>query len=118
MAAMAATAVAAMCIYLYFVDPTDGPAAQCMLRRLTGYDCPGCGTQRALHALLHGHPAEAWRYNPAALPAIALAALYAAVEMLPGRMPRLERLLMRPAFIYTLAAAIVAWWILRNVYSL
>lgn len=30
---------------------------------LTGYDCPGCGSQRALHALLHGD-INAFAYNP------------------------------------------------------
>lgn len=40
---------------LYFIfDPAVTRwAPKCMFRVLTGYDCPGCGSQRALHALLH-----------------------------------------------------------------
>lgn len=30
---------------------------------ITGFSCPGCGIQRAIHALVHGHFAEAVRYN-------------------------------------------------------
>ena len=35
----------------------------CLFRATTGYSCPGCGAQRALHSLMHGHFLEAIRYN-------------------------------------------------------
>ena len=31
---------------------------------LTGWDCPACGGQRALHSLLHGRVGEALHFNP------------------------------------------------------
>ncbi|MDE6161123.1 MAG: DUF2752 domain-containing protein [Muribaculaceae bacterium] len=106
---------AAVCVYYYFVDPAAaGAAPRCVLRAATGYDCPGCGTQRALHALLHGRLSEAWNFNPAAFVAVPLAAAYAVAEAVPGRFARIERLLYRPAFIMAIAAAVTAWWILRN----
>ena len=37
---------------------------RCPLHRLTGWLCPFCGTQRALHAALHGHLTEAFCLNP------------------------------------------------------
>ena len=50
-------------IYTQF-DPTHYAwMPQCPLRLLTGWNCPGCGIQRALHAMLHGHFAEAFSYN-------------------------------------------------------
>jgi len=38
----------------------------CPVKWLTGRDCPTCGVTRALHALMHGHPAEAAALNPIA----------------------------------------------------
>lgn len=34
---------------------------------LTGLYCTGCGTLRAVHALMHLDPATAWTMNPLAL---------------------------------------------------
>jgi hypothetical protein len=34
-----------------------------MFHRTTGLLCPGCGSLRALHQLLHGHLAAAFRFN-------------------------------------------------------
>lgn len=36
---------------------------KCPFHLLTGFDCPGCGSQRAMHALLHGNLREAMGYN-------------------------------------------------------
>ena len=36
---------------------------QCIFNRATGLYCPGCGGQRAFHALLHGHIATAAQNN-------------------------------------------------------
>jgi Protein of unknown function (DUF2752) len=50
---------------LYFFDPTKyGFYPRCPLFLLTGWECPSCGTLRALHQLAHGHFAAAWRFNP------------------------------------------------------
>jgi hypothetical protein len=35
----------------------------CGFHRLTGWLCPGCGSLRAMHQLLHGHVATAFRFN-------------------------------------------------------
>lgn len=36
----------------------------CPFRWLTGYLCAGCGSQRAIHQLLHGQLSTAWHLNP------------------------------------------------------
>ena len=48
----------------YFVDPASGSLFTCPLNKLTGLLCPGCGSQRALHALLHGEALTAIKHNP------------------------------------------------------
>ncbi len=37
---------------------------RCPVLALTGFQCAGCGSQRALHALSHLHFLEAWSFNP------------------------------------------------------
>jgi hypothetical protein len=36
----------------------------CVIRRVTGQPCPGCGMTRALSRLAHGDLCGAWRHNP------------------------------------------------------
>lgn len=35
----------------------------CLVRRIFGVPCPGCGMTRALSCALHGHPRRAVAYN-------------------------------------------------------
>ena len=58
-------------LVLVFVDPRTAPFAPfCPFHRVTGLHCPGCGTGRALHALVHGDLARALRLNVLAVAAI------------------------------------------------
>ncbi|MFI8889533.1 DUF2752 domain-containing protein [Streptomyces paradoxus] len=46
------------------MDPTRaGRFPACPFRSATGFDCPGCGSLRALHELTHGHLTAAADYN-------------------------------------------------------
>jgi hypothetical protein len=50
---------------LYAADPaTDARFPPCPFHYCTGLYCPGCGSLRALHSLLHGHLLAAWHFNP------------------------------------------------------
>ena len=100
-------AVAAVA-YLALYDPTRFPAIQCPFHLLTGLKCPGCGTQRAVHALCAGDISAAWSFNPALFIALPLAALYAWTPR------RLNRIMYAPVTLRTIVAAIILWWILRN----
>lgn len=52
------------CLLYYYLDPSLYVLMpKCVFKTLTGLDCPGCGLQRALHALLHGKFSEAIRFN-------------------------------------------------------
>lgn len=56
--------------YVLANDPTDAqrdPLGPCLLRTLTGLDCPGCGGTRMAWYLLHGNLPEAARYHVVAL---------------------------------------------------
>lgn len=111
---IAAVAVA-VCVGVYIFDPVGGafPYPRCWIKLLTGYDCPGCGSARALHALVHGHVAEAWAYNPAVFFVAALIVLVLMAES--NRFPRLRRVLLSPAAAVTIIAAAAVWTVFRNL---
>ena len=49
---------------LYRLNPFQNPfVPACSFYSFTNLYCPGCGMTRALHAVLHGHPGEAFAYN-------------------------------------------------------
>lgn len=52
--------------YFYFkFNPTEHSFfLACPLRYTTGLECPGCGSQRAIHQLLHGDIVAAFKLNP------------------------------------------------------
>src|SRR4029450_5129901 len=51
--------------YAFIFEPgKTGFFPACTFRSLTGLACPGCGSTRALHQLLHGHIGNAFVLNP------------------------------------------------------
>lgn len=60
-----AIAMGAAGAFFYFLFDPNRVAIfpPCLFHQLTGLDCPGCGAQRALHQLLHGHLIAAIRLN-------------------------------------------------------
>ena len=84
-AVVAAGAIAGA-LLLWFFDPrTAGFYPPCPSFYLTGLQCPGCGTTRALHALVHGNPAGAWRLNPLTMTLLVLVAAKLVTPPLPPR---------------------------------
>lgn len=86
---------------LWHLDPNapDSVLPPCPFLSLTGLFCPGCGSTRTLHALLHGDLATAMAMNPLLVvtaPVLSAMALNAA-GWLPRGSERLWRVLARPA---------------------
>jgi len=105
-------------VALYFrLDPARYPFPRCPVNWLTGLHCPGCGTQRALHALLHGNVAQAVGFNLlAALSAPVV--VFGIVEEARGRLtksPRRLTLLYRPWFGWGTVALALLFTALRNL---
>jgi hypothetical protein len=55
---------AAFFLYRNYNPEESALFPQCPSRYVTGYDCPGCGSQRAVHAVLNGDLEKAFDYNP------------------------------------------------------
>ena len=51
-------------LLLFFCDPAKVPIYPvCVFHAVTGLQCPGCGSLRALHQLLHGDIRAALQFN-------------------------------------------------------
>lgn len=101
--------------FYYTIDPTTGLMPRCAFKHITGYDCPGCGFQRALHALLHGNIVAAWQYNAFIFIAIPVAILYAIAEVFRHRYRRLHNSINHPVVLIIITISIIIWWIGRNI---
>lgn len=119
---LAPAALVAVGACYYVADPAtaDGLSRympRCLWHDLTGWTCPACGLQRALHASLHGHLAEALSYNYffiISLPLL-LAALAAALLLPPRHW--LSRAVSSPWTGYAYVVLLFVWWIARNVWN-
>lgn len=61
---LAALAAVVLATVVFFFNPvTSSFYPVCQFHRLTGWNCPSCGTTRGLYALLHGHLLTAMRDN-------------------------------------------------------
>lgn len=112
-------AIALGSLVLFLFNPAN-PADQsffpkCPFRMVTGFLCPGCGTLRGLHQLLHGDPLAAFKLNPlmvVTLPFLLLVLFLSTRQALTSR-PQ-PRLFIPAKYIWTFLAVVVCFWIFRN----
>lgn len=114
---VAAGIVVAALIALYaLVDPqTVHIFPPCVFKLVTGYDCPGCGSQRVLHSLLNADIPAAIHYNAyMTLFGLPLLILVFIAWLLRGRYPRFYRFFSTPPVIAILIIVTMGWFIYRN----
>jgi hypothetical protein len=92
----------------------------CMMRRMTGWGCPGCGMTRCFISLAQGDVAAAWSYNPAGLLMFAVIAFqipYRGVQLWRIRrgLPELRTGAATQVILGLLAVAMIGQWALRLV---
>lgn len=113
-------AVLGIAVYVYY---TYDPAVhkwfpQCPFKALTGLDCPGCGSQRAVHALLHGEFQQAFLHNALLAPFVPYLTLgfgYRYVDKPSERLLKWRKWLFGEYAIKTISVIIFAYFVLRNV---
>lgn len=111
-----AAGAALISFYLLAVNLTRA-MPRCIIHAITGLQCPGCGSQRALHAILGGDIAGAVSAN-FLLPFLLLYLLVLAARWINPSSPRVGRLYSRltsPLALRILLALILLWFILRNI---
>lgn len=114
---MAALPLAGVAVVLFLFNPTQHNFyPRCMLYVTTGIYCPGCGSQRALYQLMHGHLLAALRDNLLLVLALPIAAFYAwpfATRWLAGK--PLPQFYIKPIWIKAALAVTIVFTILRNI---
>jgi Protein of unknown function (DUF2752) len=102
---------------LWIFDPaTSGLFPPCPVRYLTGWYCPGCGSLRAIHQLLHGNLWAACALNPLTVtlsPFLSYGLVSHALYEIRGC--GLPQPFLRARWIQALCAAIILFGIVRNL---
>lgn len=104
-------------LYVAAHDPAvPGSTPPCPFRALTGAYCPGCGTLRAVHHLLHGDLPGALRKNVLAVAAVPLGLWFLLGHILRVVRGRSGAPVHLPAWACWCALAVVVlYWFLRNI---
>ncbi|MDO5771845.1 MAG: DUF2752 domain-containing protein [Bacteroidales bacterium] len=117
MLAVAAVVVAGVVIYSTFDPSASRWFPRCPFLMLTGLKCPGCGTQRAIHALLHGDVLSALHFNALLPVSIPLLLLYGYAELVRTRKPRFYNRVNSVTAILAVLIVVIVWWIVRNIFG-
>lgn len=113
--------IIAASLTVFFVLYKINPAVSsffppCPFHKLTGLYCPGCGSLRALHQLLHGNILNAFKYNPLmilSLPFIIYSFLSYVIDGITGK--TLPEFFIPAYYIWLLLGIILAYGISRNI---
>lgn len=106
--------------YIYYTyDPAmHSWFPSCPLKMLTGLDCPGCGSQRCVHAILHGEFRQAFQYNALLIPFLPYLTLgfgYRCVKEPGKRLLKWRKILFGEYAVKIVTAVIFGYFIWRNV---
>jgi uncharacterized protein DUF2752 len=108
--------LAAGATYLYIFEPgKSGFFPGCPFRALTGFTCPGCGSTRGLHCLLHGDVVGAFQFNPLlilSLPFLFYGLLRYTTAARTDRPLNWNQL--NAKYIWVLLGVVLSFWIFRN----
>ena len=103
-------------VVLFFLEPGKSALLPgCLFRALTGFTCPGCGTTRALHQLVHGNFSAAFQFNPLlilSLPFLLYALLRYTNAVVRGQ--PINRNSLPASYIWAIFGIVLFFWIFRN----
>lgn len=105
-------------VYYRFNPETARFFPPCPFTYITGLLCPGCGTQRAAHYLLHLQIGKAFSLNPLFVLALPYVAVGIYFEYMGGnrKFPQMRRLLFGQKAMMIALVIIILYWIGRNLF--
>ena len=106
--------------FIYFkYDPVNFALfPKCPFLALTGYQCPGCGSQRAIHSLLHLNVSEAFHQNALlvlSLPYLFIHCLISAKTRPSHYILKWRKRLYGVPAIWLVFSLVILFWIGRNI---
>jgi hypothetical protein len=113
--------VPGLLLLLWWADPgTTGFYPRCPFLVVTGLKCPGCGSLRGIHHLLHLNLGMVAANNFLLLLALPYLAVAVAIEWPKGNRPwqlKWRKKLMGVKAIWTILAIVILYWVMRNVFG-
>ena len=108
-----------LAVVVYFGFDPSGNAwfPKCPFLMLTGWKCPGCGSQRAIHSLLHLDVLSALRYNFLLVASLPVLAVLLCAEAVRESRPMCYAKVHRVVYIWIYFVIVCVWWLLRNVFD-
>ena len=106
-------------VYFLFDPSSSGFFPKCPFYVLTGLKCPGCGSQRALHALLHLHVDRAFSENPLlviAVPYLLTAFVFFLKKGKNEKWQAADEMLFRGKAVKVVLVVVLTFWLLRNLF--
>lgn len=106
-------------ILLFVFNPEKNAIfPKCPFLMLTGLKCPGCGSQRAIHSILHLDFVAAFKYNAMLVMMLPVVGIYVYSEIRRTKNPEQYAKLNKVIYIWIIFALFILWWILRNIFDL
>jgi len=106
-----------LAILFFVLNPTEHEIfPKCVFNSVTGYYCPGCGSQRAIHSLLHLNFAGVVGNNFLFLPALFLLIYHYSFAFLNKKFSwKLPNIFYFKSTPWIILVVIILFWILRNL---
>lgn len=101
-------------VFYYVVDPETTPCLRCPFQLLFGLKCPGCGSQRALHHILHFEFLDALKDNALFVVMIPFLMIFGIAKISRYRLSRLELFFNGKWPVTIMLLLITLWFIGRN----
>jgi hypothetical protein len=101
---------------LYLINPPQQLGwLRCPVNLLTGLYCPGCGSLRAIHALLHGNLLLAMSCNLLTVIALPALLLYGIREIACNMLGRSTSILISPVVAWSIFWIVIGFTLVRNL---